>query len=94
MKRTHHHFAIHYLLLPILLVGSDILIGMYGHYSGSAGLENIFSLEHFIDYITTEWAELLLIVGIALVIVVIVEWYVQSVVAHTTGKSKVKFGFK
>jgi len=41
----------HTILLFIILVGSDLLIGFIGHYSGSTGGD--FTVEAFSEYIAT-----------------------------------------
>ena len=42
---------LHYIILPLVLIGSDIMILFIGHYSGST--QNIFTLEAFSEYIAT-----------------------------------------
>ena len=48
-KHAKHVLAI--VLTFIVLVGSDIGIGMFGHFSGST--DNDFTVDSFVAYITT-----------------------------------------
>ena len=59
----------HMLLLIILLIGSDLAIGMFGHFQGS-------DEESFEEYITDQdtWNELALVFIFALVIVVVIHF--------------------
>lgn len=83
MRRTHKHWLIHYLALPILLVGSDIFIGIFGHYSGSTdSLEKIFSWEHIVEYFTGSWQEILMVVVVAFLILILVEYLIRDIVSH------------
>ena len=79
IKRTEKHYIMQYVLLPAVLVGSDILIGMLGHYSGSVGILNVFSIEHFIDYITNHYYEILIFLVIAILIALYVEYLIQKI---------------
>jgi len=58
---------IHSIILFIVLVGSDLLIGFAGHYSGATGGD--FTMDGFIDYVThLNVADLTLVFVIAIVI--------------------------
>jgi len=48
-RKSKHVLAI--VLTFLLLVGSDLAIGMFGHYSGTTG--NVFTVEAFTEYIST-----------------------------------------
>jgi hypothetical protein len=76
IKRTSSEYIMQYVLLPIILIGSDILIGMMGHYSGTVGLVNVFSLGNFIEYISQHYTDLLIFLVIALVVALYVEYYI------------------
>ena len=57
-----------HIILLAVLVGSDILIGFFGHYQGSGGGD-------FIEYITTlSLGEIAPTIGVAIVVVLIVEY--------------------
>jgi len=56
-----------HLLLFVILIGSDILIGFFGHYQGSGGGD-------FIEYITTiTFADIGPVIAVALMVVLVVE---------------------
>ena len=89
MNRKHIHYVLHYLALPILLIGSDIMIGIFGHYSGSTDdFSKIFSWGHIADYIMNSWQEILLVVGIALIVLVLVEYLIRDITAHNKRAKK------
>lgn len=72
-KETHLVVAmfLHYALLPVILVGSDIFIGFLAHYSGTTG--NIYTIEAITGYLGTLTIEQVapwLIVAIVVVILV------------------------
>jgi len=73
--------VVHYIFLPVILVGSDILIGIYGHFAGST--EEISS-ESLMQYLSTpeQLQELFIVIVMAIVIVVAVEWIVQKRIKH------------
>jgi len=79
IKRTARDYVMQYVLLPVILVGSDIIIGMMGHYSGTVGLFNVFSLDNFIDYLFNYYTELLLFLVIALLIALYVEYHITTI---------------
>ena len=79
IKRTTSDYIMQYVLLPVILVGSDIIIGMMGHYSGRVGLLHVFSLENFIDYLFNYYNELLLFLVIALLIALYVEYHISKI---------------
>ena len=71
---------LHYIILPIILIGSDLFVGFFGHYSGTVGLKDILSYSKFIRYITAETTkvELITVFIIALIVVGLVELIVQE----------------
>jgi len=73
-----HHHLVHWIGLPLLLVGSDLFIGFFGHYSGS--VEDILNLDHFISYISSPetFSSLLMVVVVAVAVLFIVEWIVKE----------------
>ena len=75
MKRHH---IIQWIGLPILLIGSDLFIGFFGHYSGS--VDNILDINNFISYITSgaTIVELGIITVIAIVVLGVTEWIVRE----------------
>ena len=79
IKRTTKEYVMQYVMLPIILVGSDIIIGMMGHYSGTVGLVNVFSLGNFIEYISHHYIDLLIFLVIALVVALYVEYYITTI---------------
>ena len=80
-REIKRHHIIHYLGLPLLLIGSDLFIGFYGHFSGSS---NIFSIDAFLLYLTSaeELTELSMVFVVAIVITVIVEWIIRERIKH------------
>ena len=78
MKRKRHHYLVQYVLLPVILIVSDVMIGVFSHYSGTVGVWNIFSVEHFADYFIHHTDELLFILLVAIAISLIVEYYVKD----------------
>ena len=87
IKRSRKHYLMQYLFLPLILVVSDIIIGMMGHYSGTVGIWNVFSIENFIDYITTYTTEFLLFLIVALSIALYIEYYISEL-EISSGKIK------
>jgi len=78
-KEAHLVYAkfMHYALLPVLLIGSDILIGFWGHYTGST--DGQLSIESFIEYLqTTPLEHFFMVFIVALVVVAIVECIVRQ----------------
>lgn len=77
MKMRNHHI-VQWIFLPALLVGSDLFIGFYGHYSGT--VENIFKLDNFINYITStdNIYSLLVVFVIAIIVMAATEWIVKE----------------
>ena len=73
-------YVLHYVILPAILVGSDLFIGFFGHYSGTVGLKDILSYSKFVQYIMAEStkAELAVVFIIALIVVALVELIVQE----------------
>lgn len=87
MNRAHRHYILHYVVLPVMLVGSDIFIGVFGHYNGyTDNLLSMFSWENIVDYVTNSWQEILMVVGVAFIILVLVEYLIRDVVAHNKKK--------
>jgi hypothetical protein len=66
----------HYILIPAVLIGSDLFIGFMGHYSGTTG--NDYSFEAFMDYLTHLSPDTLFpILFIALIVVAIIEIFIK-----------------
>lgn len=65
---------IHAILIVTILVGSDVLIGFYGHYTGSTDEE--LTIESFSNYIQDEQTqqELLYIILFAILILLIIRY--------------------
>lgn len=71
---------LHIIVIPVLLVGSDLLIGAFGHYSGSTGA---FSIESIIDYIMhPNWLEWGIVLVFAVAIMITVEFVVKYRIKH------------
>lgn len=79
MKRKLFHYLIQYILLPAILIGSDIFIGVFSHFGGSVGFENIFSVDHILYYVSNHTNELMIIVMIAISVSLIVEYLIRSI---------------
>ena len=77
-----HHHLIHWIGLPLILIGSDLFIGFYGHYAGKTG--QALSPEAFIAYVCdgSHYAELAMVLVVAIIITLTVEWIVQSRIKH------------
>jgi len=75
------HHIIHYIGLPFILIGSDIFIGFYGHFVGSA---KEFTWNNIVAYLTTpeEQTELAMVLIGAILITLIVEWIVRQRIKH------------
>jgi hypothetical protein len=67
----------HYIVLPGILIVSDLFIGFLGHYAGST--KNAFTLSSFIDYLhrVTIW-DLMPIFMIVLLVVLTVEIIIRQ----------------
>lgn len=80
-KQIKKHHIIHIIGLPLLLIGSDLFIGFYGHFSGST---DSISIDAFIGYITAgeHLIELAMVFVIAIVVTLIVEWIVRERIKH------------
>lgn len=83
-------YVLHYIVLPLILVFSDLFIGFVGHYSGTVGITHILSYSNFMQYISMESTktELLCVFVVALIIVGLVELIVQEDKKWTRGKRK------
>lgn len=56
------------LIIMFVLIGSDLLIGFYGHYMGSREGDE-FTWDAFFDYLANpNWGELLLVFLVAIVV--------------------------
>lgn len=67
----------HTLILFFVLVGSDLMIGFAGHYSGSTG--NDFSIGAFLDYVQhVSFEELLPVFVIAFIVILFVKYYIKK----------------
>lgn len=65
-----------YVILPLILVGSDILLLFLGHYSGSTS--NDYTIQGFLGYISTlEINDILPSLVIAFMVVLYVEFYID-----------------
>lgn len=72
-NRMSFGHVLHFVLLPIILVGSDLLIGFIGHYIGST--EQWISMETFTDYLLhINLSELGLVFLISIIVVFLVEY--------------------
>ena len=78
-KRSRRVNLLHFVVLPAIIIGHEIILDVFFHYSGRVGMANVFSLENFINYFTTNMAEIGIIIAIAIVIVVIVELILEQV---------------
>ena len=67
----------HMIILIVILVGSDLLIGFYGHYTGSTDDE--ISVPSFFNYITNQdnLNELLVVFIVAIFIVAILHFVLK-----------------
>jgi hypothetical protein len=79
MKRTLRNYLIQYVLLPAVLILSDIFIGLFAHYGGKMGFTNIFSFENISYYITNHVSDILFVVLIAIGVCFIVEYIVRDI---------------
>lgn len=81
---------LHYIVLPSILVLSDLFIGFFGHYSGSVGIKDMFSYSKFVQYLSAESTrvELLFVFIVALIIVALVEMIVQEEKKWIHGKRR------
>jgi len=72
MKRKH------YLLIFLVLIGSDIFIGMYGHFAGATSDNlTIEEVKEYFDSSQTQ-KELLFVVAIAICVCVIVRYFIGA----------------
>ena len=68
---------LHYIVLPSVLIGSDLFIGFMGHFSGSTG--NQFTLESFSDYLVhLQFNDLLPTLFIAIAVILLVEIIIRQ----------------
>jgi len=66
--------VIHAILILTILVGSDVLIGFYGHYTGSTDDElTIESFSNYIQSVQTQ-QELIYIILFAIIILLIIRF--------------------
>jgi len=66
----------HYIVIPAVLIGSDLFIGFMGHYSGTTG--NDYSFEAFLDYLAHLTPDTLSpIIVVALIVVGIIEIFIK-----------------
>ena len=78
-KRTHKHFVLQYVVLPVVLVGSDMFIAVFSHFSGSRGLGCFLSLDAWSWYFSNKSGEFLFFVAVAICISLLVEYIVQDI---------------
>ena len=71
------HHVIHYIGLPLLLIGSDLFIGIYGHFVGSTEQMTVDSLIAYIVS-TEQLTELAMVLVVAIVVTLVVEWIVKE----------------
>jgi hypothetical protein len=79
MKRELRHYVLQYVILPSVLIISDVFIGIFSHFGGKMGFANIFSFENISYYITNHIGEVLLVVLIAIGVCLIVEYIVRDI---------------
>jgi hypothetical protein len=78
-RRSRNVNILHYVVLPVLIIGHEIAVDIFFHYSGHVGFENMFSIDSFYQYITTNTADIGIAIIIAVVIVIIVELLLKEV---------------
>lgn len=75
-KKLNPKRFIFQLLIPVVLIGSDIGIAYYFYYAGSTGM---FEISNFLTFITTmELNRLLLVFVVAIVITMLVECAIRA----------------
>jgi hypothetical protein len=67
-----------FVVLPIIIVGHEIIIDLFFYYGGKVGLENI-TPENFIRYFSAHMAELGIVIVIAIVIIAIIETILKQI---------------
>lgn len=68
---------LHYIVLPAVLISSDLFIGFVGHFSGAT--ENQFTMDSFGDYLThLQINDLFPTLFIAIVVIVLVEIIIRQ----------------
>jgi len=79
MYRKPYHYVIQYIVLPAVLVGSDIFIGIFSHFTGAMGFESIFDPNLYSEYFSNHFDTFLAIVIIAISISLIVEYLIRDI---------------
>ena len=78
-KRSKGINILHYVVLPAIIIGHEIVVDIFLHYSGTVGLANIFNIDTFTNYLSTHWTDLIVVVIVAFIIVGIVEYILNKV---------------
>jgi uncharacterized membrane protein len=79
MYRTTRHYLLQYFVLPFILIMSDIMIGVFSHFSGAIGIENIFNIELYQEYFSYHFDTFLIVLVIAISISLCVEWLIRDI---------------
>ena len=83
LKRTRKHYLLQYVVLPLVLVGSDIFIAIFSHYSGTEGLGNLFNTDSWRWYFIDHFESFIMILVVAIVISLFVEWLICDIERST-----------
>ena len=68
---------VHYVILPLILVGSDMFIGIFGLFTSAT--DGNYSWEAIVNYFTIDNLDhILLVLFISIVVVLVVEWIVRQ----------------
>ena len=78
-KRSRKVNILHYVVLPAVIIGHEIVVDIFLHYSGNVGLANVFNIDTFTHYLSTHTTELGIVIIIAFVIVGLVELLLKEV---------------
>ena len=78
-KRSHRVKILHYVVLPLVIIGHELLVDIFFHYGGNVGFGNVFSFDTFYQYVTTNTSEIGIAIVIAVIIVIIVEMLLKEV---------------
>ena len=88
IKRETHQYVLQYVVIPAVLILSDIMIGVFSHYSGAMGIENIFCIELYSEYFTNHFDTFLIIIIVAISISLTIEWLIRDLQNDVNGKKK------
>jgi len=82
-KHTKHlkiAVFLHVIVVPVLLVGSDLIIGIFGHYRGST---EEFTIESMMNYLLhPNLIDLGVVLAFAFIILIVVEAVVKYRIKH------------